>query len=101
MYAFASLTLSAVTFEIPCLDLSPSKLSVNLRTLAAGMITDLILSDMWEVERLMEALNGSALLPLLVVLELLGLKISWFPIRVGETVVATKVGLPQLADILI
>ena len=45
----------------------------------------------------MEASNGSAFLPLLAVLELLGLKISWFPIRVEETVVATKVGLPQLA----
>ena len=45
----------------------------------------------------MEAPNGSAFLPLLVVLELLGLKISWFPIRVGETDVAKNVGLPQLA----
>ena len=36
-------------------------------------------------------------LPLLAVLDSLGLKIYWFPIRVGETVVATKVGLPQLA----
>ena len=45
----------------------------------------------------MEALNGSAFLPLLAVLEFLGLKISWFPIRVGETVVATKVGLPKIA----
>ena len=45
----------------------------------------------------MEASNGSAFLPLLAVLELLGLKISWFPIRVGETDVATNVGLPQLA----
>ena len=34
---------------------------------------------------------------LLVVLELFGMKISWFLIRVEETVVATKVGLPQLA----
>ena len=32
----------------------------------------------------------------MLVLELLGLKISWFPIRVGETDVATKFGLPQL-----
>ena len=45
----------------------------------------------------MEASNGSAFLPLLAVLELLGLKISWFPIRVGETDVATNVGLSQLA----
>ena len=45
----------------------------------------------------MEASNGSAFLPLLAVLELLGLKISLFLIRVEETVVATKVGLPQLA----
>ena len=36
-------------------------------------------------------------LPLLAVLELLGLKISFFPICVGETGVATNVGLPQLA----
>ena len=45
----------------------------------------------------MEASDGSAFLPLLAVLELLGLKIYWFPIRVGETEVATKLGLPQLA----
>ena len=45
----------------------------------------------------MEASNGSAFLYLLAVLELLGLKISWFPIRVGETEVAMKIGLPQLA----
>ena len=45
----------------------------------------------------MEASNGSAFLPLLAVLELLGLKISLFPIHVGETDVATNVGLPQLA----
>ena len=51
---------------------------------------------MWVVESPMEASNGSAFLPLLVVLELLGLKISWFPIRIGETDVATHVGLPQL-----
>ena len=42
-------------------------------------------------------LNGSAFLPLLAVLDLLGLKISCFPIRVGETYVASKLGLPQLA----
>ena len=45
----------------------------------------------------MEASNGSAFLPLLAVLELLGQTIYWFLIHVGETVVATKVGLPQLA----
>ena len=45
----------------------------------------------------MEASNRSAFRPLLVVLELLGLKISLFPIRVGETDVATNVGLQQLA----
>ena len=45
----------------------------------------------------MEASNGSAFLPLLVVLGLLGLKISWFPIRVGETDVATNVGLWELS----
>ena len=28
---------------------------------------------------------------------MLGLKIYWFPIRVGETEVTTKLGLPQLA----
>ena len=32
-----------------------------------------------------------------MVLELLGLKISWFPICVGVTEVTTKLGLPQLA----
>ena len=45
----------------------------------------------------MEASNSSAFLPLLAVLELLGLKIFWFPIHVGETEVTTKLGLPQLA----
>ena len=45
----------------------------------------------------MEASNGSTFLPLLAVLELLGLKISWFPTFFGETDVATKFGLPQLA----
>ena len=45
----------------------------------------------------MEASNGSAFLPLLAVLELLGMKISWFLIRVGETEVAKKLRLPQLA----
>ena len=45
----------------------------------------------------MEVSNGLAFLPLLAVLELLGLKIYWFLIRVEDTVVDTKVGLPQLA----
>ena len=45
----------------------------------------------------MEASNGSTFLPLLAVLELLGLKISWLLIGVGEMNVATNVGLPQLA----
>ena len=60
-------------------------------------MTDLSSSAVWSVESPMEALNGSAFLPLLAVMELLGLKISWFPIRVGETVVTEKLGLPQLA----
>ena len=45
----------------------------------------------------MEASNGLEFLPLLGVLELLGLKISWSPIRVGETDVSAKLGLPKLA----
>ena len=45
---------------------------------------------------LMEASNGSVFLPLLVILGLLGLKISWFPIRVGDTGVAKNVGIWQL-----
>ena len=45
----------------------------------------------------MEASNGSAFLPLLAIQESLGLKISWFLIRVEDTVVDTKVGLQQLA----
>ena len=45
----------------------------------------------------MEASNVSAFLPLLAVLKLPGLKISWFPICVGETDVTAKLGLPQLA----
>ena len=45
----------------------------------------------------METRNGLVFLPLLAVLGLLGLKISWFPIRVGETDVATNVGLWQRA----
>ena len=58
---------------------------------------DFSLSTVWAVERPMEASVGLAFLPLLAVLESLGLKISWFLIRVGETVMDTKVGLPQLA----
>ena len=58
---------------------------------------DLSLSAVWAVKSPTEALNGSAFLPPFAVLELLGLKISWFPIRVGERVVATKVALPKLA----
>ena len=58
---------------------------------------DLSLSAVWAVKIPMEASNSPAFLPLLTVLELLGLKISWFLIRVGETEVATKLGLPQLA----
>ena len=45
----------------------------------------------------MEASNGLVFLPLLVVLELLGMKISLFPICVGDMDVATNVVLPQLA----
>ena len=45
----------------------------------------------------MEASNGLVFLTPLAVLEFLGLKISWFPIRVGETNVTAKLGLPQLA----
>ena len=45
----------------------------------------------------MEASCGSAFLPLLAVLRLLGLKISWSPIHFGETDVSTNVGLWQLA----
>ena len=55
------------------------------------------LSALWEGESPMELSKGSAFLPLLAILKFLGLKISWFPIRVGETDVATNVGLPQLA----
>ena len=65
--------------------------------MVAGPMTDLILSAVWAVESPTEASNGSAFLPLLAVLELLGLQICWFPIHVGETDVATNVGLPQLA----
>ena len=64
--------------------------------MVAGLIIDLSLSAVWAVESPMEASNGSTFLPLLAVLELLGLKISWFPIRVGETDVSAKLGLPQL-----
>ena len=44
----------------------------------------------------MEVSNGWAFLPLLAVLGLLGPKLSWLPIRVRETHVATNVGLWQL-----
>ena len=60
-------------------------------------MTDLSLSAVWAGESPMEASNGLAFLPLLVVLESLGLKISWFLIRVGDTVAAIKIGLLQLA----
>ena len=46
---------------------------------------------------LMVASNGSSFLLLFAVLGWLGLKISWFPIRGGETDVATNVGLWKLA----
>ena len=58
---------------------------------------ELSLSAVWAVERPMEAPNSSAFLPLLAVLDLLGLKISWFLIHIGETDVAMKIGLLQLA----
>ena len=45
----------------------------------------------------MEASNGSAFLPLLAVLKSLGLKISWFLIRVEETDRSTNFGLLKLA----
>ena len=45
----------------------------------------------------MEASNGSAFLPLIAVLEYLGLKISLFPIRVEETKKSTNFGPPKLA----
>ena len=60
-------------------------------------MTDLSLSPVWAVQIPMEAPNSSAFLPLIAVLELLGLKISWFLIRVGETDVTAKLGLTQLA----
>ena len=44
----------------------------------------------------MEVSNGLAILPLLAVLGLIVLKISWFPIRVGETELTMKLGLLQL-----
>ena len=58
---------------------------------------DFSLSAVWVVKIPMEASNGLASLSVLAVLELLGLKIYWFLIRVGETDVAANVGLPQLA----
>ena len=45
----------------------------------------------------MEASNGSSFLPLFVILGWLGLKISWFPIHVQETDLATNVGVWQIA----
>ena len=45
----------------------------------------------------MEAPNGSALLPLLELLELIGQQISLLPMQVGETDMAMNVVLPQLA----
>ena len=45
----------------------------------------------------MEVSNGSAFLPLLAVLESLGLKISWFLIHVEEMDKSTNFGLPKLA----
>ena len=65
--------------------------------MVVGTMTDLSLSAVWAAESPMESSNGSAFLPLLAVPESLGLKISCFLIRVGEMVVAMKVGLPQLA----
>ena len=40
----------------------------------------------------MEASNGSAFLPLFVILGWLGLTISWFPVRVGETELPMQIG---------
>ena len=45
----------------------------------------------------MEASNGSEFLPLLAVLESLGLKISWFLVCVEEMDESTNFGLPKLA----
>ena len=59
-------------------------------------MTDLSLSVVWAGEIPLEVSNGLAFLPLLAVLYSLGHKISWFPIRVGETDVTAKLGLPQL-----
>ena len=44
----------------------------------------------------MEASNGLAFLPLLAVLESLGLKISWFLIHAEEMDKSTNFGLPKL-----
>ena len=49
----------------------------------------------------MEASNGSAFLPLLAILESLGLKISWFLIRVEEMNESTNFGLPKIALYLV
>ena len=44
----------------------------------------------------MEALNGSAFLPLFEILRWLGLKISWFPVRIGETELPMQLGTWEL-----
>ena len=64
-------------------------------------MTELSLSDVWAGESFMETSNGSAFLPLLAVLELLGLKISCFPIHVGETDVTTNDGRCKLTLYLV
>ena len=94
MYDFASLTLSAVTFAIRCLDTSPSEVSVNPEYLIAGPMADLSLSIRWAVESPMGVLNSLTFLLLLAVLDLFGLKISWFPIHIGETEITPKIGPP-------
>ena len=64
--------------------------------MVAGLMIDLSLSSVWAVKSPMEALNGSEFLPLLAVLELFGMKISWFLIRVGQTDVTAKLLLPEI-----
>ena len=49
----------------------------------------------------MEASNGSAFLPLLAILESLGLEISWFLIRVEEMDESTNFGRPKIALYLV
>ena len=44
----------------------------------------------------MEASDGSAFLPLFVILGWLGLITSWFPKRVGETELGLESGLGEL-----